>query len=146
MASQAFFPIGTEMQRAPLTGGTPGTYVTIAEVLKVTRSGSKAEIIDVSNFDSPSRFKEKLPGMLDSGDCDFDCNLIPGDATQASLLADFNGQVLSAYKIELPGGTLGNWTFNAYVASDDFTLDLSKQATKAVKLVITGPVTFTAGS
>jgi predicted secreted protein len=126
--------------------GSPTTYTTIAEVLKINRSGSKSDMADVTNMDSPSNFREFLPTLLDSGEVSFDCNFIPGSSIQATLLSDFNNQTLSPWKIELPGGTEGNWTFNAYVISDDFDLPIDKQATKSVKLKITGPVTYTAGS
>lgn len=133
--SGAIAPRGTLFQRAT---------VTIAEVIKISRSGSKADLADVTNMDS-GVFREFLPTLLDSGEVAIEMNLLPGNAVQATLLADFNGQVLSAYVIELPN-TAGHWAFNAYVTSDDFDLDPTKQATKSVKFKITGAVTYTAGS
>jgi predicted secreted protein len=140
--SQAIAARGTQLQRSP-DGGT--TFVTIAEVLKIQRSGSKADLADVTNMDSPSNFREYLATLLDSGEISFECNFIPGSTIQATMLADFNGQVLSTWKIELPS-TAGHWVFTAWVASDDFDLPIDKQATKSVKLKITGAVTYTAGS
>lgn len=144
MPSQAFAPRGTQLQRGtnPLA---PTGYTTIAEVIKITRSGSKADLADVTNMDS-GVFREFLPTVLDSGEVSIEFNLLPGSATQATLLSDFNNQTLSPYKIELPGGTLGTWIFNAYVVSDDFDLEYSKQGHKTVKLKITGGVTYTAGT
>jgi predicted secreted protein len=140
--SQAFAPRGTQLQRG--SGGGP-TYATIAEVTKIARSGSKADLADVTNMDSPDNFREYLPTLLDSGEVTFDCNLIPGSATQAAVLTDFNTQQLSPWKLVLPN-SLGHWAFNAYVIDDDFDLPIDKQGTKQVKLKITGAVTFTAGS
>ena len=133
--SGAIAPRGTLFQR---------NAVTIAEVIKIQRSGSKADMANVTNMDS-GVFMEWLPTLLDSGEISIEMNLLPGNAAQASLLADFNGQVLSSYVIELPS-TAGHWSFSAYVTSDDFDLDPTKQATKSVKFKITGAVTYTAGS
>ena len=140
--SNAFAPRGTELQR-----GTPlssPTYTTIAEVTKIAISGSKADLADVTNMDSPSNFREFLPTLLDSGEVTAEFNFIPADATQATVLSDFNGQVLSPWKIVLPN-SLGNFTFTAYVSTLDVDLPIDKQGTRSFKLKITGPVTFTAG-
>jgi Lambda phage tail tube protein, TTP len=139
--SQSIAARGTELQRSP--DGT--TYTTVAEVLKIGRSGSKADLADVTNMDSPSSFREFLPTLLDSGEISFECNLIPASSIQATVLSDFTGQVLSYWKIELPA-TAGHWAFQAYVTSDDLDFPIDKQVTKTVKLKITGPVTYTAGS
>jgi hypothetical protein len=133
MASAAFAPRGTQLQRAG---------VTIAEVKKIQKTGSKQDLADVTNMDSPSFFREFLPTLNDSGEVSFDCNLIPGDAAQQGLLADFNGQVKSAYIVQLPSAQ-GRWNFDAFVMTDDFDLPIDKEGTRAVKLKITGPVTFT---
>jgi predicted secreted protein len=141
--SQSIAARGTMLQRG---SGSPTTYTTIAEVLKIQRSGSKADLADVTNMDSPSSFREFLPTLLDSGEVSFECNFIPSSSSQATVLSDFTNQTLSPWKIELPGGTEGNWTFNAYVTSDDIDIPIDKQVTKSVKLKISGPVTYTAGS
>jgi predicted secreted protein len=140
--SNAFAPRGTELQRGtPLTSPT---YTTIAEVTKISISGSKADLADVTNMDSPSNFREFLPTLLDSGEIKAEMNFIPGDATQAAVLADFNGQVLSPWQIVLPN-SLGSFTFNAYVTTEDVDLPIDKQGTRSFTLKVTGPVTFTAG-
>jgi hypothetical protein len=136
--SQAFAPRATLFQHSP--DGV--TYTTVAEVTKVQNTGSKADLADVTNFDSPSSFREFLATLVDSGDIAVDCNFIPGNATQQILETDFNNQTLGYYKITLPS-TLGNATFRAYVSSKDFDLPVEKQATRSVKLKVTGPMTVT---
>jgi len=140
--SQAVCPRGTQLQRGtnPLA---PTGYTTIAEARKITRTGAKSGFDNVTNMDSGNN-EEMLPTILTPGTVDFEINFIPGDATQQTLLDDYNNQVLSPWKVQLPNA-LGAWTFNAYVESEDFTLDFSKAATKSVKLQITGGVTWTPG-
>jgi hypothetical protein len=133
-----FAPRGTALQHSP--DGV--TYTTIGKVLKIQNTGSKADLADVTNMDSPTAYREFLATLLDGGDVAFDCNFEPGDATQQVLNTDFQNQTSGYYKIVLPN-SLGNATFRAFVASQDFDLPIDKQGTKALKLKITGPLTPT---
>lgn len=132
--SSAFAPRGTQLQHSP--DGV--TYTTIAEVLKISNTGSKADLADVTNMDSSQAYREFLPTLLDAGDVAFDTNFIPGNATQQVLDTDYAGQVQGYYKIVLPN-SLGNAPFRAYVGSRDYELPIDKQGTRTVKLKITGP-------
>ena len=136
--SQAFAPRGTQFQHSP--DGV--TYTTVAEVSKIQNTGSKADLADVTNMDSPSAFREFLATLVDSGEISLDTNLIPGNATQQILETDFNNQTLGYYKIVLPA-SLGNATFRAYVSSKDFDLPIDKQGTRSLKLKVTGAITVT---
>jgi predicted secreted protein len=134
--SNAFAARSSKLQRSP----DNSTFTTIAEVLKINGSGGKSDLADVTNMDSPSSFREKLPTLLDSGDVSFDVNWIPGNTTQTQLTTDFNNQTLLYWKILLPNGTNG-LTFQAYVTDKNFDLPIDKQGTKSLKLTITGPIT-----
>jgi predicted secreted protein len=140
--SSAFAPRGTQLQRG--TGALPGgSYVTIAEVIKIQRTGSKADLADVTNMDSPSGAREKLATLFDCGEISLECNFLPASANQHSMEADFEGQVESPWQIVLPN-SLGTWgPFMAFVSSNDFDLPIDKQGTRTVKLTITGVPTGT---
>lgn len=146
--SKAFAGIGTQLQRSS-DGGT--TYVTIAEMTKVQGTGSKADVIDVTNMDSPTAYREKLVTLLDAGEISFDGNLIADDATQANVQADYDARLKNNWRIVLPppaGSTTprGHWDFEAYVTSVDFDIEHDKQVRISGKLTITGPRTYTSGS
>lgn len=134
----AFAPRGTLLQHSP--DGV--TYTTVAQVIKIQNTGSKADLADITNMDSPSSYRQYLPTLVDAGEITFDTNFVPGDATQNILSTDFDNQTLGYYKIVLPNA-LGNATFQAYVSSKDFDLPIDKQGTKAIKLKVTGPITQT---
>lgn len=136
--SSAFAPRGTQFQHSP--DGV--TYTTVAEVSKISNTGSKADLADVTNMDSTSSFREFLATLVDSGDIDLECNFIPGNASQQVLETDFNAQTNGYYKIVLPNA-LGNSTFRAFVSSRDFALEIAKQGTRTVKLKVTGQMTNT---
>ena len=141
--SQAFCPRGTQLLRGT-DPDAPHDYVKMAEPRKITRTGAKQNFDNVSNMDSGST-EEMLATMKTPGQWDFEINFIPDDATQQTLLDDYNNQTLSPWKVQLPDAA-GNWTFNAYVESEDVTLDFSKAATKSIKLQVTGDVVWTPGA
>jgi predicted secreted protein len=142
--SQAFAGQGTQLQLGSGTPSVPGSYTTIAEITKIQRSGSKMDIVDVTNMDSIGAYREKLPTLLDGGDISFDANYVPGDTTQQSLQTLFDGRTLKPWQIVLPD-TRGTWNLNAYVTSDDFDLSVDKASTFSGKLTITGKPVFTPG-
>lgn len=142
MPSVAFAGISVQLQRG---AGDPAVYTKIGQVKKITRSGSKSDRDEITNFDSTGNFREYLPTLLDGGDLSVDMVWNPADATQQDFLDDFNGQVVSPWRIVLPG-TYGTLDFDAFPSSDDFDLSPDKAGVKSAKLTITGPMTFTPGS
>lgn len=134
----AFAPRGTALQHSP--DGV--TYTTIGKISKIQNTGSKADLADITNMDSPTIYREFLPTLADAGEVTFDMNFEPGDASQQVLNTDFQAQTEGYYKIVLPGA-LGNATFRAFVSSQDFDLPIDKQGTKALKLKVTGAITPT---
>lgn len=138
--SKAFAPRGTQLQHGDTA--TPPNFTTIAEVLKIDNTGSKADLADVTSNDSPTAYREFLATLVDGGEIAFETNFVPGNEAQQILEADFTNQVNAPYKIVLPA-SLGNATFNAFVVTRDFALPIDKQGTRSVKLKITGPLTTT---
>ena len=151
--SQAFAPIGSELQIEILNTASPPvlTFTTIAELQNIQRSGSKSDLVDVTNHQSTGGYREFLATLRDAGDVTFSGNYIPNDLTQQALQTLFDGATLVACKIVLPpAGTftvsLGSWAFNAYVMSNDYDLPHDKEGKISGKLKITGKPVFTPGS
>lgn len=122
-----------------------GTVLTVggsalAEVQKVGFSGSKADLVDVTNMDSGT-VHEKLATIIDSGEVSFEANYVPSDASQAALLTSYNTLAIQACTIVLAGAR-GTWTFNAYITGLDFDFPWDKQCTISGKLTITGARAF----
>lgn len=114
----------------------------IAECVNIDGSGAKTDLLDVTNMDSTGAYREKIPGLLDAGEISVTANHLGNtSATQGNLQADFDGQVLNSWTIDLPNA-LGTYSFQAYVTSVDFKLAHDKQAEFSFKLTITGPRTF----
>jgi hypothetical protein len=148
--SNAFAGRSSQLQRGD--GATPTeVFTAIAEIKKITRGGSKADLADVTNMDS-GNYREYLPTLLTPGEITFEGNYIPNDPTTATLQSDFDGQQLHHWRIVLPSTSayptsLGQWEFSAYVTGLDLPdLQVDKEATMTAKLTITGAPTFTAGT
>jgi predicted secreted protein len=139
--SQAFAGRGSTLERGD--GDFSETFTPIAELRKITRSGSKADLADVTNMESGA-YREKLPTLLEPGEISFEGNYIPSDATQGYLQTDFDNQALHNWQIVLPGSR-GTWSFKAYVTAIDVPdLQVDKEALITGKLTITGAPSFSA--
>ncbi len=119
---------------------SPAVWVTINEMKKMSISGAKFDLADVTNTQSGA-FREWLPTLLDSGVLSFEGNYLPGDATQDVLNTLFVNAILTQFRI-LFAGTLGNITFNAFVTSIDRTIEVDKSVVISVTLKITGQITL----
>jgi hypothetical protein len=139
--SQAFSGYGLFLNQG--TNASPPVYTAITEAQTVTLSGSKVDLVDVTHAQSPQARREYLATLIDSGDCDFTANFIPGDSTQVALQATMDARLAVPWEITLPG-SLGTFTFNGIVSTIDHTLDFSKEAKLTCKIKITGPLNFVA--
>ena len=134
-ASQAIIGKGSSLQVK-----VSGSFVPIIEIMSATLSGSKTDQVDVSNFDSPSGFREFRPTLSDPVDCSFTGNWIPSDASQQDLQTLFNNQTVTDVQIVLPdsGPTL---SFSGFVSGFDRTIKFDEAITLSGKIKITGPIT-----
>src|SRR5262245_48969254 len=94
--SAAFAGRGSKLQYS--TNPPSVAYQVLAEIKTISFSGMKADLADVTNFES-SNFREWLPTLNDSGELAFTGNLIPNDATEADLLGFFNNQTLVTFQV-----------------------------------------------
>lgn len=133
MPSQAFSAFGTLIQRADEFGN----FVTVAEAKSIAIVNSRADAIDVTNFDTPTALREYIAGLADGGEIHFDCNFIPGAPSQELLEQDFSNGTSSPWRLILPAN-FGRAEFGAIVISRDFDLPIDKAATRKIKLKVSG--------
>lgn len=149
-SSKAFAGRGSSLQYSSNPPSIP--YAVLQEVKSFQFSGSKADLADVTNYES-GIFREWLPTLNDSGEATFSGNLIPNDTSEQALIGFFNSQTLVTWEFVLPANpaqgynaSLGTFTFTAYVTSLERAIPHDKEATISVKLKITGQITYTQGS
>ena len=136
MASQSIWSKNSKLLRE----GSP-----IPEIIDLTCPTNTTELIDVSNLDSPGAFKEWLPSFIDGGDCRATMNFIPGDATQAQLVADQLDQSLHSFTIEFRNAAstlLATMSFDAYVTGFAPTANIREQLKATLTLRVTGAVSI----
>lgn len=127
------------------------TYTKVGQIQKVSSSGQKANLADITNMDSPSAFIERIPTTLDSGTLSFTVVSNPTDPGQLLLLAGFQAQTKFTVQLQYPPiGTQTTGllkTFSAYVTSAPMpSMAVTEAATFDAELTITGAVVDTAGT
>lgn len=89
--------------RFGIEGGTPGTYVYVAEVASITPPGWTRDTVDVTHLESPDSAKEYIGGMVEGGEASVTINFVPSatDALETAFLAGSGN-----YRILFPSGTV----------------------------------------
>jgi len=84
----------------------------------------KAEVIDVTNHQSPDGYKEFLASLKDAGEFPMEGNFIQDDAGQLALMASFGTGAKESFVVTFPDGT--TWAFSAVVTG----IEIGKADTK----------------
>src|SRR5689334_4349352 len=98
MATLAVSSYNTQLQVAD----SGGSFATVAEVRTIGEIASNFNILDASNMDSPSAFKEWIGGMKDGEEFDLEYNAVPGAATQARLRTVHDARSANNFKAIFP--------------------------------------------
>lgn len=138
--SNAKTAIGTQLKRGD--GGSPETFTKLAEVRSAKGPSQDVNVIDVSNFDSPSGYEEYAVGLKKGAALTAVANLIPQDPVYKSLLADFESRRIGNYQMVLPDASSTTATFTAFVAKLDRTFDVKNVMEVTIDLQITGAITW----
>jgi predicted secreted protein len=137
--SQAFSGFGTAVNL--LGAGSPPAATQIEEVQTVEFSGSKVDLVDVTNMNSESAYREYLATLKDAGELQFTANFIPDATGQGLLQGAFESRAVQSWQVVLPT-ELGTFAFDGIVTSIDHSLNFDKEAKLTVKVKITGPNVF----
>ena len=112
----------------------------VAEVRDINGPEQTAEKDDVTNQSSVGFYREWVTTLLDGGDVTFECNYLPGNASQIALLTALQARGVEAFTIDQPaGGTV--LAFDARLTKWAPKMPKDKAATLDVTLAVTGPVT-----
>jgi len=119
---------------------SPAVFVTISEIKKMSFTGAKLDLADVTNVQSGT-YREFLPTLLDAGEISFEGNMIPGDATQDVLNTAFTNAIKTNFQVLFPNAN-GNIQFAGYVVGVERTIEVDKALTISGRIKITGPITL----
>ena len=122
-----------------IEGGTPGTYVAVAEVTSITPPGVTRDTPEVTHLKSADQFKEFIAGLAEGGDASININFVPS-ATDV-LLAAFNARE-GNFQIVFPNGVKMNfagivtgWEIGEVVSGEPMTASFTVKQTGAATLV-----------
>jgi hypothetical protein len=116
----------------------------IQEVVDISGPDQKAEFDDVTNQQSTEFYRERVPTLIDGGMLTANCNLIPGDGSQAGLLAAMQARTLEPFTLNPPAPyDATEYAFNAYVSDWAIKGPHAKKGELDIKLQISGPVAIT---
>lgn len=134
MASLARSGFGTLLKIGDGAGSE--TFTTITEQTTVTPNGPTVEMIDVTNHDSPSAYREKIASLIDGGEVGFEGNWVPSSVTQAQCRTDMNNRTRRNFQIVYPTSPAVTHSFAGYITQ--FQVG---GATVDDKLTVTGTIT-----
>ncbi len=141
--SNALHAQGTLLQRGD--GATPEVFTTVAEVGSISGPSLQADLIDVTNHSSPSRYREYIQGLKDGGELTFDLNYNPNDATHnatTGVLADWNSGARKNYRLQFPSTPAVFWNFQVIVTNFEMNADVAEQLKAAVTMKLTAAPTL----
>jgi predicted secreted protein len=141
--SEATSGIGTQFKIGD--GATPETFTTVAEVKSIEGPELSLDLMDVTNMDSPSYYREVLPGFKNAGEVTLELNFLPAHSTHnavTGLLSKFEGRTLRNYKIVFPNIGNTTWSFAGYVTKFSPTANFDEPLNAAVTITVTGAPTL----
>jgi predicted secreted protein len=123
---------------------TTGVFTRIPEVIgDITTPEADRKEIDVTSHDSDA--EQFLLGLKTYGECSFDMNLIPSDATQEAIIdaGEANDTTYSFKVADSDTAPTLELTFDARVKPVSFSFPDDEQVRATVNLRSTGDVTLT---
>lgn len=113
----SIFPKGSLLQAGDVA--TPTNFVTIPGIRSITPNGQVAEILDATNHDTPSGFRDKRQGLKDWGSLDAEGFWDPANPLYIQIFADYKNSVERYYRLVVrdAGVTKATFEFKGFPAS-----------------------------
>lgn len=101
--------------KAYLGSGSPITYTNaIEETFEISGVGQTNDLLDVTNFDSPSGTKEYIGGLADGQEVTIRANFVPGATYQAAMVSAVGAKTNIQFRVSYVGvSPAKTWTFTA---------------------------------
>jgi hypothetical protein len=123
---------------------SPNVYTELAEIKSITPPSSNVDQIDVTHMQSPDRRREFISGLIDSGECSFEMNFIPGSASDLRLFELLNLPVgesrRRSCRITFPNNA--TYTFDAELQNYEPQAEVDGAMVATVTWKVTGAVVF----
>jgi predicted secreted protein len=114
---------------------------TVNEVTSIGDLDTSADDIEVTDYQSTDGYKEYIQGLKDGGEVEVEGNFYPSDTGQSNLISDYNAGTSREAIITLPG-SIGTWTFDAYVKGFATQTPIDGKVGFTATLKVTGKPVF----
>lgn len=137
--SDALIGIGTAIYMAATANAA--TLTKLAEVTSVGLPNEQAGEVDVTNYDSPGRTREFIPGLNDAGEITMEMNWVPGSATDDLIVtAKADGKVRTFRVVTPEDDDQQMYTFPGFIRGYERTTPIDSQLTATVTIRVAGAV------
>lgn len=123
------------------------TVTTIGNIISVSGPNETREMIDYSNMDSTSKWREKIPGMLDAGDITIEMNYDGAAAGTANDIAVEFTNVTQYWRITFNDHTQATnksrFQSAACITGISFSAPYEDKVTQTLTLSCTGVPSYT---
>jgi hypothetical protein len=123
----------------PANGTSGDTWTQILGTTSIDLGSNKVDTHDNTDLGTPGTKRTFIPGLENEGDISVKINVIPGDATQTTLVAAKG--VLSYFKVIYPGA-VRTIVFQGIITSIDESIPDDKLPTLTAKIQVSGGKTY----
>lgn len=109
MTTQADIGYGSKVE----VETTTGVWFEIGEVTSVTPPNESVDVIDVTHYGSPNRYREFIQGLIDPGDMSCETNWVAGGTTDNYIIDWRTSGETRRMRITTPNDT--TYTFPTFV-------------------------------
>lgn len=137
--SDALIGYGTRFLMAATAAAAALTK--LAEVTSVTFPNEQVAEVEVTNYDSPNRTREYIPGLNDAGDITVEINWIPGNPTDELIAAaKADGKVRTMRIVTPPDDTSQMYTFPGFIRGFEPAAPMDGKMTASVTIRVAGAI------
>lgn len=122
--------------------GSPVTYTAIEEVFNVSGLGQVNDLVDVTNFDSPTGTREFIGGLADGQEITIEANYVPAGTQQAAMVAAVVAKSNRQFRISYVGVSPNKtWTFACTPISYEYGPSVDDKNTITFVVKVSGSIT-----
>lgn len=126
------------------TAASPQVLTAMEEVVSVSGIGKTNNLVDVTNFDSPSGTREYIAGLADGDEFTVECNYKPGATMQTAAMTAVDSGATRKAKLTYQGSSpLRNWSFDVVCMGYTLAPSATEQNKMSFTYKITGTVART---
>jgi hypothetical protein len=124
------------------SAASPMVFTAVEEVFNISGLGKTNNLVDVTNFDSPTGTMEYIAGLADGQEITVECNYIPGATQQEAMIAAVNTQANRTFRVSYLGSSPEeHFTFDGVPLSWVVTPSPTERNTIAFTVKISGDIT-----